>query len=221
MLCAACGDALLPADYQGPPAAEVGGSVVRQGNISYTEAGTPRFSVEWLNATEAESSGTPLLSQTVSFTRSQHLQKDWDLGIDLPKGAAQIRINFGTNSAKVAIGKLVYFDDKDGDRQLDWNCTRPQCDQVKALSAEFVVFLDQPLTCAGKTPGANKKTRFAGGFHYFRLEGTSVQEISADLDLQFELSDTPAAWANPTAQLQRFALQFQRAYSLGELSGCS
>lgn len=212
---------MLPADYQGPPATEVGGIVVRQGNIAYTEAADPRFSVEWLNAKQGELGGMSLLSQPVSFTRSQHLQKDWDLGIDLPKGAAQIRINFGTDSAKVAIGKLVYFDDKDGDRQLDWNCTRLQCDQVKALSAEFVVFLDQPLTCAGKSTGGNKKTRFASGFHYFRLEGTSVQEISMDSDLQFELDDTPAGWANPTAQLQRFALQFQRAYSLGEFSGCS
>lgn len=215
----ACGDPLLPADYQGPPAVAVGGSVVRAENVAYTEARDPRFSIEWLSALQGEPSA--LLSQAVTFARSQHLRKDWDIGLDLPKNAAKINVRLGAASANVAIGKLVYFDDKNGDRRLDWNCDESHCDQVKALGVEFVVYLDQPLSCPSKTVGGpEKKTRLTSGFHYFVLEGTTLIETAQDADLRFDLTDTPAAQANPTAALLRFLQQFQRLYGLGPLTGC-
>jgi hypothetical protein len=217
----ACGDVLLPADYQGPPASAVGGSVVRTDNAEFAEATDPRFSVEWLSGSKDLNTGNFLFSQSVSFTRSQQLQKDWDLGIDLPKTAAKLKINLGSMSTNMAVGKLIYFDDKDGNQRLDWNCSSTKCDQVKAVSAEFVVYLDQPLTCPSKAGGNNeRKNRLGGGFHYFEFLGSTPLEVQRNADLHFDLTETPSAWADPTTALQRFAQQFQRNFVSGAFSGC-
>ena len=223
----ACGDALLPADYDGPAAAEVGGSVVRTTNASFTEASAPRFSIEWLQAApngkdslEEEQDGR-LYGQTVAFTRSAQLRKDWDLEFAVPRPAAKIRLQLGAGSTELAIGKLVYFDDKNGDGRVNWGCARSDCDQVKAMSEEFVVFLDQPLTCTASTlDGVEKRTRLSSGFHYFQWPGGSVKEVNVEDDLRFELADTPASWVDPTTSLQRFMQQLQRTYGASALGGC-
>ena len=217
----ACGDVLLPADYQGPPATAVGGSVVRTENAAFTEATAPRFSVEWLSDSKDLSTGNFLLSQPVSFTRSQQLQKDWDLGLDLPKNAAKIALNLGAINANMAVGKLIYFDDKDGNQRLDWNCSSSDCDQVKAISSEFVLYLEQPIACPSKGGGTSeKKIRLGSGFHYFQFSGSALLEVARNADLRFDLTETPSAWADPTATLQRFAQHFQRNYVSGMFSGC-
>ncbi|MDX2022894.1 MAG: hypothetical protein SF187_21855 [Deltaproteobacteria bacterium] len=216
----ACGEALLPATYEGPAAAEVSGAVVRSTNAAVTEAGAPRFSLEWLNAAP-RADEFPLHGQTVGFARSAQLQKDWDLEFAVPRQAAKMTLNFGSGTATVAIGKLVYFDDKNGDGRLNWQCARHDCDQVKALGEEFVVFMDQPLTCTTTTAeGVEKRTRLSAGFHYFQWVGSSVKEVNRDADLRFELADTPASWVDPTSNLQRFMQQLQRSYGANALGGC-
>lgn len=210
----------MPASYEGPAAAEVGGSVVRSATAAFTEAEAPRFSLEWLNAAPRPNE-TSLHAQTVGFARSAQIQKDWDLEFAVPRQDAKMSLNFGSSSVNLAIGKLVYFDDRDRDGRVNWQCGGSECDQVKAMSEEFVVFLDQPLTCTTTTAdGVQKRTRLAGGFHYFQWLGTSVKEVSGNQDLRFELADTPASWVDPTTALQRFTQQLQRAYTAGSLGGC-
>ncbi|MCG5055273.1 MAG: hypothetical protein KA712_20105 [Myxococcales bacterium] len=220
-LVAGCGEPLLPADYAGPPAAAVGGSVIRSENVLYTEARAPRLSVVWLVTLEPEGGVGALVGQSLSYRRSQHLQKDWDIGLDVPQSAARLRMNMGTTNAHMAIGKVVYFDDHDGDGLLDWSCSQRDCDQVKAISSEYVVYVNGPVTCETRTAnGLELTARLSAGFHYFELQEPGPIERPRGADLRFVIEDRPAAAADPTPGLQSFTRALERTYRLGALGGC-
>lgn len=217
-----CGDALLPADYAGPPALSVGASLVRSPHgqdDKSLEARTPRLALVWLATLEGTGSGPPLLVQPVSFQRSQELRKDWDIGIDAPLEAARVRMPLGGGEPRGAIGKLVYFDDRDDNGRLDVGCASKECDLVKATSAEFVVFMEQPVLCQA-AEGLEAKVRLSTGFHHFEWSGMSIVERPPGSDLRFVMQEAQGSWADPINSLKSFARQLERTYRPGVLGGC-
>lgn len=222
-LATGCGDALLPADYAGPPAAEIGGSVVRSDDSQHLEAKSPRLALVWLTSLEEAAASSPLFVQPVSFSRSQELRKDWDIGLSTPAEAAKLTLDIGpatTSRPRMAIGKMVYFDDRDGNGVFGFPCTSAACDLVKAVSHEFVVYLDQPLTCQSDGPvGALSKVRLTRGFHHFEWDGHTMLEAPPGGDLRFMLQPG-AGWPDAAATLQDFARQMVRTYRIGALTGC-
>src|SRR2546430_13194318 len=133
----ACGDALLPSDYTGPPAGAVSANVLPGLTGVRRDAGHPRLSLEWLN-----DSAPQLIAQAASFQRSPKLQHDWDIGLSLPTEAAKFDVQSGTQTARIAVAKMVYFDDSNGTGRIDWSCRDATCNRVLAVSAQYVVFVD-------------------------------------------------------------------------------
>src|SRR5689334_13905020 len=100
---ASCGDPMLPADFSGPPAAAVTGNVLPGSTIA-VEAIHPRMSLEWLDDVNVS-----LVSQSLNYQRSEKLQTDWDIGLNLPKETAKFNRSVGARSVRIGVGKIVYF----------------------------------------------------------------------------------------------------------------
>ncbi len=198
----------------------MGGSVIRAGEGAQLDAETPRLSLVWL--TELDGSDSPaFVTQPVAFARSQQLRKDWDIGIGTPLESAKIRLPLGSSGSRLAIGQLVYFDDRDADGQFGWGCEGLRCDQIKAISSEFVVYLDTPLTCQSQSAlGTETKTHLGSGFHSFTSNGSGFEERPLSGDLQFVLHEAAPVWADSLAALRSFVQQLTRAYQLNALGGC-
>jgi hypothetical protein len=195
-----CGDPMLPSDYSGPPAATVAGNVL--GALpSLRNAQEPAFSLEWL--TSAEQSN-PLVSQPLQFERSDR-HHEWNIGVEQPAARARLDLNpAASDHVRFAVGKMVYFDDGRRDGRLDWKCLGTGCDQIKAVSAEFIVFVERPPTCQ-PIGGGPLRARVLPGFHYYHLDQVGLREMGPGEALTFVPTVQSLADSNPTAELQRFA----------------
>jgi hypothetical protein len=222
---AGCGDPVLPSDYVGPPASTTTGKVLTLG--AAREAARPRLSVEWLSRLNGAPGESTLEGQPLRFTRSVTLQSDWDIGLELPVDGAVMDLSKAATPVtglRFAVGKMVYFDDRDGDGRLNWNCQVGTCDLAKAVSHEYVVYVEGTRACrnATTTQGSlNNAARPTAGFSYFSFEGSVPSKLDGREPLQFFLADQSLLQWNPSDDLRKFAKALILLWSLGSLSsGC-
>jgi hypothetical protein len=213
-----CGDPSLPSDYEGPPLAEVSG-VVFAWTPTAKLAKFPVLSLEWLPTLETtvDRATKPLAGQTLRFVRSSRLDNDWDIGLLRPTDQAQQ--TFG--QVKFSVGKLVYFDDRVNDGRLDWGCggSGVGCDVVKAISSEYVVFLEATPICRTR-PGQSARPQLTLGFHYYRVENGFVRELNSNESMSFSITDRTPFDSDPTRDLRAFVSALTRMWSLDSLAGC-
>jgi hypothetical protein len=224
---AACGDAFLPSDYAGPPAAAVTGNVF--GAPTQKLAQYPMLSIEWLEAADPGASDPlattatfplvpELLGQPLRFVRSQRLDNDWDIDLPLPLERAKLVQTNASGRIGFSIGKLVYFDDRNHDNHLDWRCAGAGCDVIKSVSPEFVVYLESAPPCR---PRSGVRPTIARGFHYYRLTDGMPQELPQDQPMSFLIKDRTPLEGDPSADLRTFAEAVLQLWSLSNLGGCS
>ena len=233
---------MLPSDYVGPPAAAVTGNVTLEGVSSAREAERPRLSLEWLSEQGlTPAGGSPLVGQPLRFARSTKIQNDWDIGLETPIERAKLVVpgSQGGARVRVAVGKMVYYDDRDADGRLDWSCqpgsglgqiaSAAACDQVKAVSREFVafIFVEGAGTACGPLGARAESTtrqRLGPGYHYFRIQqslaGQLLYELGPDESMSFSLGDRTLGESNPSEELRAFALMLLRLFSSGSLQPC-
>lgn len=214
---AGCGDALLPSDYAGPPVAEVSG-VISAGTPTEKVAQFPELSLEWLSVLDApkdRSSTSDLAGQSLRFARSNRLDNDWDIGLLRPSDSA--KLSFG--QVKFSVGKLVYFDDRARDGRIDWRCAGTGCDLVKAISSEYVVYLEATPVCRTR-PGQAARPELTPGFHYFRVERGLPLELRSDESMTFAISDRAPFASDPSTELRNFVGALFRLWSIDALTGC-
>lgn len=220
-----CGDAMLPSDYVGPPAANVSGIVFSQSAGITPDALRPRMTLEWLTEVSAAGDQSGLVGQPLRLKRSERIQSDWDIGLETPVDGAKMTAPVAsTTSARgvgVGVGKMIYFDDRDGDGRLNWNCSRSSgtCDQIKAVSRELVAFVDAPVFCSAGLRGETGQ-RFSAGYHYFRMDGMLLHELGPGESMSFVLGDRTLAESDPREELRRFAAMLIRLVSSGPLAPC-
>jgi hypothetical protein len=219
---AGCGDPMLPADYQGPPASAISASAFQI--APFKEARLPRMSLEWLTSLDASPGSTTLTGQPLRFTRSPAVDTDWDIGLDLPIEGARFERPLGTSagsSVRIAVGKIIYYDDQDNDGRLTWNCRSTiNCDAPKAVSVEFVVYVDATARCAFGA-GADPRRRVSAGYHYYQYQGGSIRELPADQPMSFFLADRSLAEYDPSEELRAFANVLLQAWTQALLTpGC-
>ena len=219
---AGCGDPVLPSDYAGPPAATRSADVVVLGAITPKEAGTPRLSLEWLSDLDGQPGQSTLIGQPLRFERSSKLQNDWDIGLELPIEIAKLNPPPGSSQAlRFGVGKMVYYDDRTGDGRLNWGCRSFNCDQAKAVSREFVVYIEGGLKCrsaGAASSGSDVSARPSAGYNYYRWEGSSLSKLSASEPLNFVLSERSLAENDPSDDLRAFVRLLFTLWSLGHLS---
>ena len=214
-----CGDALLPSDYAGPPAANVTGNIWEQmPNARF--ARYPVFTVEWLGTLEAGNPGEPsaLHGQQLRYALAPDLERNL-LNLDLvfPEAPAQLE----AGRFRFSVGKLVYFDDLVRDGRVDWRCTGGSqvCDVVKAVSDEFVVFLQSVPTCRAR-PGAVPRTTLTQGFHYFRIENGQLRELGQHEAVSFTINDRSPVESDPSDSLHSFVDVLLQPLSVLSLQDC-
>jgi hypothetical protein len=218
---AGCGDPVLPSDYAGPPAAAVTGNVVGLETIA-RDADRPRMSLEWLVGDVA--SPDSLMGQALTFRRSDKLQHDWDIGLWLPNENAKfyVPVDVGAGpGARIGVAKMVYFDDRAKIDRIDWSCQGTSCNRVLAVSAQFVLYVEQPSYC--QEPGkAIARRRLAAGYHYFSFDPISrvMTEQSSSDAMSFDVVDKSPADSLPAAELLDFKEQLRRNWHLGALHDC-
>jgi hypothetical protein len=216
---------MLPADYQGPPASAIRASAFQIGSGPFNEARLPRMSLEWLTSLDASPGSTTLTGQPLRFARSPALETDWDIGLDLPVEGARFERPLGTSagsgSVRIAVGKMIYYDDQDRDGRLTWDCRSSiNCDAPKAVSVEFVVYVDATARCAFGA-GADPRRRVSAGYHYYQLVGSSISELPAGQPMSFFLADLSLAQSDPSDDLRRFAKVLLQAWTQALLTpGC-
>ena len=217
-MAAGCGDAFLPSDYAGPPAAAVTGNVF--GTPTDKLALYPMLSLEWLQAPDAANSPfiTSLLSQPLRFVRSQRLDHEWDIDLPLPLERARLVRTEPSGRFNFSVGKLVYYDDRSRDGALDWRCGGGGCDVIKAVSQEFVVYLETAPPCRTRI-GSQSRPEIAQGFHYYRLLDGQPLELAPDEPLSFLISDQTPRESDPSLELRAFAEALLQVWSLGALVG--
>jgi hypothetical protein len=219
----------LPADFSGPPAGAVSGNVV-SGRAAAAEAARPQLGLQWLGGF---GSGAPfLIEQPLSFQRSSGLQSDWDIGLRLPTESAKFEttldatreatrsVQAGADRVQIAVAKAVYFDDRDEDGRLDRGCRGPLCDEVKAWSAQFVVYVARPIFCPSSA-GVRARPVVAAGYHYYAVdERGGVREVDPEAGLSFAAEPPTRGVADPTAELAGFTAALLRSWGRGRLEGC-
>lgn len=208
-----CGDPMLPSDYAGPPASAVRGTVAG----SSGDAERPHLALAWLAPDSIVDQAMPLLGQSLSFQRSAGLHSDWDIGLAFPADAAKLNITVGERPVRLAVAKMVYFDDRVADARLDWSCRAATCDVVKAVSAQFVVYIDAPPTCTTRT---GIRPRVSAGYHYYAHAAGSVRELAATESMSFTLIDRSVADSNPTTELRAFLGSLLWSWTLTAVDGC-
>jgi len=209
---ASCGDPMLPADFAGPPAAAVKGNVVP--NSLAREAARPRMSLEWFDALNLS-----LVGQSLTYERSERLQTDWDIGLALPTETAKFESQVGARLVRIGVGKIVYFDDRDGDNKLDWSCQGARCDRVMSISSQFVLFVERPPYCQA-FEGAPSKPRLTVGYHYYSVDSGKPREVAATEPISFTIIDRSPAETDPTGELQAFAYYLLSLWQLNPTGGC-
>jgi hypothetical protein len=211
---------MLPGDFAGPPASAVSGNVVAAVGAGTKDAVRPRLSIEWLAGHLPYPDTPSLIGQPVSYQRSSKLQNDWEIGLQLPTEAAKFVARVGGDSqVRLSVGKMVYYDDRTEDGHLDWSCRGARCDIVKAVSAEFVVFVESPLHCQPHE-GGPLRARVPAGYHYFRYEEGVIAELGDRDAMSFVLTDRSLAESDPTAALRAFTQALLRSWSVSTLEGC-
>jgi hypothetical protein len=221
---AGCGDPVLPSDYAGPPAANVTADVLVLGTVTAKDAAQPRLSLEWLASWSGLPGQSTLIGQPLRFSRSVTLQADWDIGLELPIALAKLNPGpeAATGGLRVGVGKMVYFDDRNGDGRLDWSCQGLACDQAKAVSVEYVVYVEGATACRNATtaPGALEvNTRPTAGYNYYQLQGGTIRKLRPGEPMRFLLADRSLPESNPSDELRTFAKVLFSLWSLGQLSG--
>lgn len=215
---AGCGDPMLPSDFAGPPAGAVTGNVLQGAPAG--EAGRPFMSLEWLAGLGPFEPGVrSLIGQTLRYQRSSRLQSDWDIGLSLPAEAVKFDFDIATRKVRLGVGKVVYFDDRVADGTMDWTCRALECDRVKAVSAEFVVYVESPPFCE-ETRGISPRPRLSSGYHYFSFDGRVLRERDASEPLSFTLADQTPGDGDPTKDLQAFASYLLWSWAVSALDGC-
>jgi hypothetical protein len=217
-----CGDAMLPSDFSGPPAAAVSGNVVVPVPGASKDATRPRLSLEWWTGLTGQSTiGGALIGQPLVYKRSARLENDWEIGLQLPSDAAtwSSSVVGGMGEVKLGVAKMVYFDDRVPDDRLDWACRAGSCDQVKAVSAEYVVFVERPPTCQ-PNGGGPLRARISAGYHYYRLDSGIIRELARGDAMSFPVSQRTLGESDPTAELRAFAWMLLRSWSLSPFEGC-
>jgi hypothetical protein len=219
-LSAGCGDAFLPADYAGPPAAAVTGNVF--GEPTDKQAQYPMLSLEWLEAPASPSGPlvSDLLGQPLRFVRSQRLDNDWDIDLPLPVEKAKLVRTSASGRIGFSVGKMVYYDDRSHDGQLDWTCAGNNCDVIKAVSPEFVVFLESAPPCRALVGNDMVRPQVNRGFHYYRLLDGQPQELGQNEPLSFLITDRTPQQSDPSADLRAFAEALLQLWSISNLGGC-
>lgn len=212
----ACGDAMLPSDFTGPPAGAVTGTVSHGAGAGPRDAARPRLSLEWLAPFEATRT---LIGQPVSYQRSSKLQSDWDIGLGLPAAGARFDAHVGREPVRIAVAKMVYFDDHNGDGRLDWSCRDLPCDTVKAVSAQYVLYVETPPLCRAR-PDLPPQPRLIAGYHYYTIEEGGLREASSEESIDFTLLDRSLPESDPTSDLHAFTNLLLRGWSVASLSGC-
>lgn len=216
LLLAACGDAMLPSDYAGPPAGVVTGNVLPSSvpGVTATDAKNPQLSLEWLDGNVTNS----LVAQPVSFQRSERLQHDWDIGLSLPTDSAKFEVTVTRASSKTVIGvaKMVYFDNQDGSGRIDWSCHAATCNRVLAISSQYVVFIDHSLACQRSGQLVSKTNLLSAGYHYFSIDGGgSIVELGPSESMSFVVVGGIQANLTPTIDLRNFAERLIYSLNLG------
>ncbi len=211
---AACGDPLLPSDYAGPPEATVTGTVFRPDPsqpVSVVEPFTkPLLTIEWLDGrVKPGQAGRTLIGQRVDYRRAHSIETDWELHLATPVEDARFTPAFDSQGVRVAVGKMVYFDDRVADDLLDWTCNTSRCDIVRSISAQFVVYVDRPPVCtemATEHSVAPATSKISRGYHYFQYHATSgmVEERASHQPLSFHLVNLTPAQADLTEELRSF-----------------
>jgi hypothetical protein len=221
LILAGCGDPVLPSDFTGPPAAAVSGNVIGLMAIR-GDVERPRMSLEWLvgNGLTAGS----LMGQALTFRRSDELQHDWDIGLRLPTESAKfdVPVDAGAGAgARIGVAKMVYFDDRSKIERIDWTCTGTSCNRVLAVSAQFVLFIEQPSYCM--EPGKlTARPRMTAGYHYFSFNPSTrvMSEQSASDSMRFDIVDRAPADSLLVGDLLDFTVQLWRNWHLGALRDC-
>jgi hypothetical protein len=172
------------------------------------------MSLEWLDDINVS-----LVGQSLSYQRSEKLQSDWDIGLSLPKETAKFDRPVGARSVRIAVGKIVYFDDRDGNDKVDWSCRDTGCDRVMAISSQFVLYVERPPYCQSFA-GAPAKPRLSAGYHYYSFEGGVLRPLSASDPMSFTLIDRSPADSDPTAELQSFAKYLLQLWQSNPTNGC-
>jgi hypothetical protein len=227
---AGCGDPMLPSDYAGPPAGAVSGNVFAWAPTDKV-AKFPLLSLEWLGALDVpvevpvEAPRTILFSQSLRFVRSSRLENDWDIDLVVPEQSALLERTFAAGRFRFSVGKVVYFDDRTRDGRIDWTCgsgqiqTLGSCDVIKAVSTEYVVYLESAPACRARV-GALTKPEMGRGFHYFRLEGGLPRELAPDEPIGFAITDRSPVDSDPTRQLRLFAESLLTMWRFDTLGDC-
>ncbi|HEY0710471.1 MAG TPA: hypothetical protein VGG33_26945 [Polyangia bacterium] len=178
----------------------------------------PALSLEWLRTLDPpvdRATTNPLAGQSLRFVRSSRLDNDWDIGLLRP--TEQAELSYG--QVKFSVGKLVYFDDRVHDGRLDWACGGSGCDLVKAVSSEYVVFLEATPICRSR-PGQMPRPELTPGFHYFRVENGVVRELTRNESISFSITDRTPFDSDPSRDLRLFVSALLRLWSLDSLGGC-
>jgi hypothetical protein len=223
----ACGDPMLPSDYVGPPAANVSGVVFSSPSATITpDALHPQMSLEWLTTLGNTTGAGELVGQPLRLKRSERIQSDWDIGLETPVDGAKLPAAAMTSAAsgtgpRVGVGKMIYFDDRNGNGRLDWSCAgfASACDQIKAVSREFVAFVDAPVAC-GRGLRGETGVQYSAGYHYFRMDGLSLYKLNEGESMSFVLGDRTLAEGNPSAELRSFASTLLWLIARGPLNPC-
>jgi hypothetical protein len=211
-----CGDALLPSDFSGPDVDTVSGTVIAPVDAT-KDAARPRLALEWL----AGSDRGPryLLAQPLAYQRSAQLTTDWDIGLRLPVDEAKFDWAADGRRARIGVGRMVYFDDHVADGRLDRTCAGASCDEVKAVSAQFVVYVDAPIFCQ-PSDGVRGRLLLAAGYHYYGFEGGSVRDLGRAPAMSFVVTDRAANEGDARRELEAFRAALLRYYAPRPLDGC-
>jgi len=207
---------MLPSDYTGKPAGEVHGTVLS--TRSEPEADRPLLSLEWLAPADGRPGSTSLIGQLVRYQPSPKLQVGWDIGLGFPTEGTRLEFDVGQQRVRLGVARMVYFDDRTQDRRLDWSCGGPDCDRVKAISAQYVLYIESPPYC--QTEGRPAQPRLRPGYHYYSFDGIHLRQLSSGEAMSFSLTDRTPADADPSAELRAFAGALWRSWSVSALEGC-
>jgi hypothetical protein len=218
----ACGDPLLPSDFTGPPSGAVNGVVVVD-DPAVAPAAKPQLSLQWLSTTE--NSVNRLVSQPLTFARAVSIESDWSIDLARPEQSLQTERAAEPNGIRMLVGKIVYFDDADGDGSLSWSCESSSCDRAVAFGEEFVVYVIDPVFCRDTSDSTHNRIDaplLSAGYHYFRYRGNSPDEIDGSQPMRFLVESTPDLSTDTlTGNLEIFASRLARKLSLSSLGGCS
>jgi hypothetical protein len=218
----ACGDPLLPADFTGPPTGAVNGVVVGE-DPGVAPAAQPQLSLQWL-APDRDDGRIRLVPQPLTFTRAAVIESDWNIDLARPRPSLQSEIESNHGDLRMLVGKIVYFDDSDGDGTLSWDCAESPCDRAVASGQEFVVYVLEPVVCrnAGEESINRIETQLLStGYHYFRYRGTALEEIDSSQPMRF-LIESNATVDEETLRtdLETFSSRIVRKFSVNSLGGC-